>query len=49
MDLETGSPMLPERCAVLIIGAGPAGSAAARVLGITFRSLRYRLERLGIE
>jgi two-component system response regulator PilR (NtrC family) len=24
-------------------------TAAARVLGITFRSLRYRLERLGIE
>jgi two-component system response regulator PilR (NtrC family) len=24
-------------------------TAAARVLGVTFRSLRYRLERLGIE
>ena len=25
-------PKAPERCAVLIVGAGPAGSAAARVL-----------------
>ena len=24
-------------------------TSAARVLGITFRSMRYRLERLGIE
>ncbi|MCL2636399.1 MAG: sigma-54-dependent Fis family transcriptional regulator, partial [Betaproteobacteria bacterium] len=24
-------------------------TAAARLLGVTFRSLRYRLERLGIE
>jgi two-component system response regulator PilR (NtrC family) len=24
-------------------------TAAARILGVTFRSLRYRLERLGIE
>jgi two-component system response regulator PilR (NtrC family) len=24
-------------------------TAAARVLGITFRSLRYRMERLGLE
>jgi two-component system response regulator PilR (NtrC family) len=24
-------------------------TAAARLLGVTFRSLRYRIERLGIE
>ena len=28
---------------------GQNRTAAARLLGVTFRSLRYRLERLGIE
>ena len=32
MPLETANPELPTRCTILIIGAGPAGSAAAQVL-----------------
>ena len=40
-----------ERQAILeaLQKTGQNRTAAARLLGITFRSLRYRLERLGIE
>ncbi|MBL8440609.1 MAG: sigma-54-dependent Fis family transcriptional regulator, partial [Betaproteobacteria bacterium] len=40
-----------ERQAILdaLQKTGQNRTAAARLLGVTFRSLRYRLERLGIE
>lgn len=40
-----------ERAAILDALAKTGGNrtAAARLLGVTFRSLRYRIERLGID
>jgi two-component system response regulator PilR (NtrC family) len=40
-----------ERQAILdaLVKTGGNRTAAARLLGVTFRSLRYRIERLGID
>ena len=45
-SLGAAAPPMPERP---LGRTGHNKTAAARLLGVTFRSLRYRMERLGME